>query len=69
MTASLTDGRLAVSVKTAAAMTDLSESTIREAIEKQSLPAYRVGRAIRVTVDDLKAWVVGRVRVGSEDDK
>lgn len=60
---------LAVSVKTAAAMTDLSESTIRDAIDKQELPAYRVGRAIRVLVDDLKQWLAGLTRVGSEDDR
>lgn len=61
--------QLAVSVKTAAAMTDLSESTIREAIDRQDLPAYRVGRAIRVLVEDLEKWMGGLVRVGSEDDQ
>ncbi len=50
---------LAVSVKTAAAMTDLSETTIREAIDKRELPAYRVGRAVRVLVVDLKDWLRG----------
>lgn len=60
---------LAVSVKTAAAMTDLSETTIREAIAKDELPAYRVGRAIRVRVADLENWLAGLVRVGSEDDR
>jgi excisionase family DNA binding protein len=60
---------LAVSVKTAAAMTDLSETTIREAIDKQRLPAYRVGRAIRVLVVDLQAWLAGLTRVGSEEDQ
>lgn len=61
--------RLAVAVKTAAAMTDLSESTIREAIDKQELPAYRVGRAIRIDVDDLRRWIRSRTRVGSEEDQ
>lgn len=60
---------LAVSVKTAAAMTDLSESTIREAIDAQRLPAYRVGRAIRILVADLEQWMGGLVRVGSEEDQ
>lgn len=60
---------LAVSVKTAAAMTDLSESTIREAIDKQDLPAFRVGRAIRVLVADLEVWLSSLVRVGSEADR
>ena len=60
---------LAVSVKTAGQMTDLNESTIRGAINRQALPAYRVGRAIRIKVSDLEAWVDGLVRVGSEDDR
>jgi excisionase family DNA binding protein len=61
--------QLAVSVKTAAAITELSETTIREAIDQERLPAYRVGRAIRVTVADLEQWLAGLVRVGSEDDQ
>lgn len=60
---------IAVAVKTAAAMTDLSESTIREAIDKGALPAYRVGRSIRIKVSDLEDWIDGLVRVGSEDDR
>lgn len=59
---------LAVSVKTAAAMTDLSESTIRAAIDDQHLPAYRVGRSIRILAADLEQWLTGLARVGSEDD-
>ena len=61
--------QLAVSVKNAAAMTDLSETTIRDAIDREALPAYRVGRAIRVRVADLQEWLAGLVRVGSEDDQ
>lgn len=65
----MSDQQLAVSVKTAAALTDLSESTIREAIDSQRLPAYRVGRAIRIFTADLEQWMAGLVRVGSEDDQ
>lgn len=61
--------QIAASVKSAAALTDLSESSIREAIDKQELPAYRVGRAIRITVADLESWLTSRTRVGSEEDK
>jgi excisionase family DNA binding protein len=61
--------QLAVSVKTAAAITELSETTIREAIDQERLPAYRVGRAIRVTVADLEQWLAGLTRVGSESDR
>lgn len=57
---------IAVAVKTAAAMTDLSETTIRDAINAQQLPAYRVGRAIRVRVVDLEDWVRSLTRVGQE---
>ena len=63
------NGQIAVSVKTAAALTDLSEATIREAINKQRLPAYRVGRSPRVLMADLEAWLTSLVRVGSEDDR
>lgn len=61
--------QLAVSVKNAAVLTDLSETTIREAIDREALPAYRVGRAIRIDLTDLKAWLLSRPRVGSEDDQ
>lgn len=63
------NGQIALSVKSAAALTDLSESTIREAIDKQALPAYRVGRSIRVLMADLEQWLAGLVRVGSDDDR
>lgn len=59
---------IAVSVKTAAALTDLSETTIRQAIEKKRLPAYRVGRSPRILYSDLEQWISAGVRVGSEDD-
>lgn len=60
---------LAVSVKTAAAMVDVSESTIREAIDKKRLSAFRVGRAIRIHVSELEAWTKSLTAVGSEDDQ
>ena len=40
-------------------MTDLSETTIREASDKRELPASRGGRAVRVLVVDLKDWLRG----------
>lgn len=60
---------LAVSVKTAAAMVEVSESTIREAIDKKALIAFRVGRAIRIHVAELEAWTNSLVTVGSEDSQ
>lgn len=59
----------AYSVRTAAADYDVSESTLREAINKEALPAYRVGRAIRIHADDLDQWFRSLVRVGSEEDR
>lgn len=60
---------LAVSVRSAAQLTEISETTIREAINKQALPAFRVGRSIRIKVADLESWLDGLVRVGSEEDR
>ncbi|WP_372490067.1 helix-turn-helix domain-containing protein [Nocardioides bruguierae] len=51
---------IAYSVKTAAILTDLSESTIRDAINKQELPAYLVGRAPRILREDLLSWLTHR---------
>jgi excisionase family DNA binding protein len=62
-------GQIAVKVKTAAALTEISETTIREAINKQVLPAYRVGREIRIRTVDLEQWISSLTRVGSEDDR
>lgn len=60
---------IAVSVKTAAAMVEVSESTIREAIDKKHLPAFRIGRAIRIHVTELDAWTKSLTIVGSENDR
>lgn len=59
---------LSVSVRTAAQLTEISETTIRDAINKQALPAHRVGRSIRILTSDLEQWLRTLVRVGSEDD-
>ena len=58
----------AVSVKTAAQRYEVSETTIRDAINKQKLPAFRVGRAIRISLTDLEAWFTTLTRVGSDED-
>lgn len=59
----------AYGVRTAAADYDVSETTIREAINRQVLPAYRVGRAIRIHADDLDQWFRSLTRVGSDEDR
>lgn len=57
---------MAVSIRNAAQITDISETTLRDAINKQELPAHRVGRAIRIRVADLDDWLAGLPRVGDE---
>lgn len=57
----------AYSVRRAADDYDLSETTIRDAINRQELPAYRAGRAIRIAADDLEQWFRGLARVGQEE--
>lgn len=65
----MNDEPIAVSVRSLAALLGISETTLRDAINKQSLPAYRVGRSIRVFVDDAKQWLASQTRVGSEEDR
>lgn len=60
---------IALSVRTAASELEISETKIREAINHQHLPAYRVGRAIRIERADLIDWFRTLTRVGSEDDR
>lgn len=60
--------QLAYTVRNAAALLDVSESSIREAINKQALRAFRVGRGIRIDHDDLMGWFHGLTVVGSEQD-
>lgn len=55
---------LAMSVKTVAAQTELSETTIRDAINKQELPAIYVGRMIRVLPADVETWLGRQRKVG-----
>lgn len=57
---------LSVSIKDANRLTGISETTIRKAINTLALPAYRVGRAIRVRVPDLDEWIQSLPRVGDD---
>lgn len=57
---------LAVSIRNASQITDISETTLRDAINKQQLPAHRVGRAIRIRVADLDTWLKLLPRVGDD---
>lgn len=62
----MTIEQLAVSIRNAATLTDISETTIREAINKQILPAHRVGRVIRIRIADLDNWLTRLPRVGDD---
>lgn len=59
----------AYSVRSAAAAYEVSETVLRDEINRQRLAAYRVGRAIRIDADDLAEWFRSLTRVGSEDDQ
>ncbi len=45
-----------MSVETAARYTDLSPSMIRKLLH-QGLPSIRIGRAVRIRMQDLDAWL------------
>ena len=60
---------IAVQVKTAAGLIDVSPDTIRQAVNKGTLPAFRVGRTIRIFTADLEEWCRNQTVVGSEDDR
>lgn len=55
--ASQTPPRLSVTVADAAHATGFSENYVRLLILRRDLPHVRVGRAIRVTVADLEAFL------------
>lgn len=47
----------AVTIKEAAAMLSICERTIRREIDRGRLRAYRIGRAIRIRVSDIEAYL------------
>lgn len=53
------NGPYAISVKDAADMVGLDATTVRSAIDKQQLPAKKVGRVLRIRVSDVEAWFDG----------
>jgi excisionase family DNA binding protein len=42
----------------AAELADISVSELRKLIRRGELPVTRVGRAVRVNIDDLRAYLV-----------
>lgn len=49
--------KLAVTYQEAAAMLGVSESLIRRLVYQRTLPAIRIGRAVRIKLSDLERWV------------
>lgn len=56
----MTTSQRAYSVRSAAAAYDVSETTLREAINKQELPTVRFGQSIRISADALEKWFLRR---------
>jgi excisionase family DNA binding protein len=52
--------KLLVKVKEAAEMTSLSTRTLWTLTNRGELPAVRIGRAVRYSVDDLRDWIARR---------
>ena len=50
-----------MSIKTAAQETDLSESTIRKAINENKLKVIRVGSMLRLRPVDINEWIENQV--------
>jgi excisionase family DNA binding protein len=48
-----------MSIKTASIETDLSEYTIRKAINEGELQAVRIGASIRIRPVELETWIAG----------
>jgi excisionase family DNA binding protein len=54
-----------LSLKQAAERTGSSESFWRKQIWKQTIPVHYVGRLVRLSEDDLAAWLAQRRREGT----
>ena len=55
---SVLESKRAVDLARAAELTSISERTLRDWIAQGKLPAYRVGRRLRVFIEDLEALFV-----------
>lgn len=53
---------LAVAIKTAAQLLEVSPSTIRRAIKSGHLKTVRIGRSVRILRGDLHDWVRSRYK-------
>lgn len=54
------------SVSAVADMLGMSTDTIRREIASESLPAYKIGRSVRVRYGDLRRWLEGHRYRASE---
>lgn len=55
---------LSVSVRDAASLTSFSEYEIRNAINKNELPAIRRGRRLAILTTDLELWLKALPKAG-----
>lgn len=49
--------KIAVSIKEAAKMLDLSEMTVRRMVKAGKMPAKKIGQQWRIPVADLEKWL------------
>jgi excisionase family DNA binding protein len=59
------ESRLAYRVADVAAMLDVPIRTAYLLVERKDLPAIRVGRAIRIPAEALRAWLTERQAAGA----
>ena len=59
MQRSISDGRLAASLRELADMTGVSERTLRRWARDKGLPTYRVGGRVLVLVAEFESWLKG----------
>lgn len=60
------DGVRLLTTSTAAEITSLSEKTIRRAIDSGELPHVRFGRAVRIPLVAVQAWIDQRTVAARE---
>lgn len=51
-----------------AALAGLGPCLVRGAIDRGELPAYRLGRAVKIKADDFDQWLAAPGRPASEPD-
>ena len=52
-----------LTVKAAADLLEVDQKTVYRLIERDGLPAFRVGRQWRLRLSDVEGWIEGQLRV------